>query len=497
MQASIFERLAPVRRRRRLLFAVRSAAVGLLLSSAVGALLGLMRWLAGWHVSFERAALVLATGPALGFMFGLIWRSTWHAAAAAVDRHYGLKDSAATALAFLARPARTALHDLQLQDASHRLEHVDPRQVAPWSAPRSLLYAATALCVAVALLTWPAGPRIVQAGPAAPIPGIVAIAEQIEQDLEQFEELTKNEPNEELEKLLNELKAQVEELKQPGVDSREALAKLSEMQAALQAQQAQYNTAAVDAGLQSLGEAISLAQPMEAAGKALVEGKYDKAAQELEQIEDPPADRKEAKAVAEKLKKLAQELGDGGLGSLSEAAAEMAEGASGEKSKLQQGVRRLATEAKKHDRRKKINQLLQSQCDKLGDCKCNCEADSLAKGNKPQKSLSPSNSFGLGTSGNVAGDPTNLQSKRNLEQITGQPGEGPAEVEVTHSPEGKQQAARTYREQYNKFRRESEAVLDSEPIPLGHRQTIRRYFEMIRPDQTEAEATATPGPDKP
>ena len=27
----------------------------------------------------------------------------------------------------------------------------------------------------------------------------------------------------------------------------------------------------------------------------------------------------------------------------------------------------------------------------------------------------------------------------------------------------------------------SEAVLDSEPIPLGQRETIRRYFELIRP----------------
>ena len=32
----------------------------------------------------------------------------------------------------------------------------------------------------------------------------------------------------------------------------------------------------------------------------------------------------------------------------------------------------------------------------------------------------------------------------------------------------------------------SEAVLDSEPIPLGHRQTIRRYFELIRPQGDEA-----------
>ena len=32
----------------------------------------------------------------------------------------------------------------------------------------------------------------------------------------------------------------------------------------------------------------------------------------------------------------------------------------------------------------------------------------------------------------------------------------------------------------------TEAALNSEPIPLGHRQTIRRYFELIRPQGDEA-----------
>ena len=33
----------------------------------------------------------------------------------------------------------------------------------------------------------------------------------------------------------------------------------------------------------------------------------------------------------------------------------------------------------------------------------------------------------------------------------------------------------------------TEAALNSEPIPLGHRQTIRAYFELIRPQGDEAE----------
>ena len=33
----------------------------------------------------------------------------------------------------------------------------------------------------------------------------------------------------------------------------------------------------------------------------------------------------------------------------------------------------------------------------------------------------------------------------------------------------------------------SESVLNSESIPLGHRQTIRRYFKSIRPESAETD----------
>ena len=75
----------------------------------------------------------------------------------------------------------------------------------------------------------------------------------------------------------------------------------------------------------------------------------------------------------------------------------------------------------------------------------------------------------MNTSGNTLGDKTKLQSKRDVKEITGNPGDGPSEMETTHSVEGKQQAARGYKESYQKYKKMSEAVLDSEPIPLGHR----------------------------
>jgi hypothetical protein len=60
-------------------------------------------------------------------------------------------------------------------------------------------------------------------------------------------------------------------------------------------------------------------------------------------------------------------------------------------------------------------------------------------------------------------------------------------METVRSTEGREQAGRTYRDVYEKYQKESQAVLDSEPIPLGHRETIRRYFELIRPQKAEEE----------
>ena len=49
------------------------------------------------------------------------------------------------------------------------------------------------------------------------------------------------------------------------------------------------------------------------------------------------------------------------------------------------------------------------------------------------------------------------------------------------APEGEQDAIRQYAAKYDKFRREAEAVLSSEPLPMGHRETVRTYFQAIRP----------------
>jgi hypothetical protein len=502
MQESVYEVLASVWRRQRAAFILCLTMYGLVAGSLLGLLFAFIAWRYGSPLPMGlTVALVAAAGPSLALAFalaGLLLRRGIHAAALAVDRHYQLKDRSATALEFLKKSAPTPLQMLQISDAAEHLQRVDPRQVAPLRRPRSLPYAlglwGAAAAVAVLMWVFPFGAPSVEAGPAPAPQQIVAEAERLQESLQDLEEAARQDDNKELEKLVEELRKKLEEMKQPGVDEREALAKLSEMEAAIQAQQAQYNTAVVDGQMQSLGAAMSAAVALEGAGKALQENKLDKAAKELEQLDDPQLDRKEQKVVEEKLKQVAKEMGDVGLGQLSGAVSDFADSLKGGKSKAKKATKVLAREVKNQARRKRINDLLNGELDNLKEGKCNCQNNSLIKGKRPYKSTSPSSTFGAETSGNVQGEKTKLLGQDNQVSITGTPGEGPSDVETTASPEARQKARRGYKEAYQKYRKMSDAVLDSEPIPLGHRQTIRRYFELIRPTNSDMNEKKTGQP---
>jgi hypothetical protein len=488
MGERILQHLEPVRRRQLRLEVVRFAAIGLLIGSVAALCLGAWRW----QVSGAQSAGVIVTwgaamlfwGPVLGAIVGLVRGRSTRLAASAVDRRYGLKDRAVSAVEFIRRGQPSPVHALQVADAEEHLKAIDPRRVAPYRVPAILPYAAAALVLALGLLLWPKA-SLVEAKPAEPLAAVVAAAEDAEDSIEELAEVAKKENDPKLKELVQKLTERIQEMKLPGVDTKEALAKLSEMQAAITTQQAQFNVGLVDAQMQSLGEAMASTQALDGAGKALQQGKYDKAAQELDKAE-PKFDRKEAKTLKEKLAQAAKAMEEAGLTDLSTATTELAQSLD-EESTAAGACKKLGNLARGQGRRKRINDLLTLQCNSLSECKGNCQKNSLAKLRIRKKSDKPTSNWGMGISGNVDGDRTALDASRKREQVTGQMGEGASETETTHMPEGRQAATRTYREQYQKYRRMTEAALNSEPIPLGQRQTIRRYFELIRPSGDEAE----------
>jgi hypothetical protein len=475
--------LEPVQRRQQQLRALTCAAVGLYISAAALLVLIAVRGFTAWQPSSLLMLTIAALLPAVGYVLGLLWRRPLRDAAIAVDSHYRWKDRVLTALEFLARPQAGRVERLAVQDAMQRLDKIDARQVIPSDTPRLLPSAIAALVVAALLVVFTA-PRQLKASAAAPLPGVVAAADHAADELKSLEEFAREEQDAEIEKLVTQLKEAIEELRQPGMEQREALARLSLMQSAVEQQQAKYNVGQVDAELQAIGQALALAEAMSEAGKALASNQLDKAADELEKLEQPQLDRQTEKAIKEKLDALARQMGDSGSSSLSVAAGDLSKGLGGDGSRFKQGLKRLAKDARSQSKRKRLTNLLKKQCDCLGECKCECE-----NGNPSYGKGKGGSNWGLGATGNEQGEQTPKFGGHYETRLTGrQSDEGEVEVETSHSPEGQQQAQREYRATYDKYRKISESVLDSEPIPLGHRQTIRRYFEAIRPNDAETDA---------
>jgi hypothetical protein len=260
------------------------------------------------------------------------------------------------------------------------------------------------------------------------------------------------------------------------------------MEAALQNKQAQLADQNLEAALQQVGEALALAEPLQSAGEAMSRGNMEKAADELARLEMPELDRKTEKALTEKLDQLAKNNADGGSRrGLLEATDKVSQGITqGDRGKFKDGMQGLAGECRKQGQRKKLADLLRKQCQCLAECKGECEseckntADSNSKGGK---------NWGLARSGNEPGDKTPKLKTGPEMKLTGQESKsGESDIETISAPEQEQTAVRQYRQHAKKYEQLAESALEAEPIPLGHRQTIRRYFELIRPQTAETDA---------
>lgn len=486
----IRSRVDAVRVRQQKQWMWRCLSWGLVIGGLAGCLLAMMRLLASEVITWVPILAVMTLGPAVGLLIAALWPSRQRDAAITIDRSCGLKDRVATALGFMTEArAGAPIRELQIADAASHAARIDARQVAPIHAPRTWFWGLglMATSIVVAVLTAPQREAV-----ASIVPNDVVVAQALRaaDSLQELKEFNEEQADPEIEKLLKELAAKIGELQKPDVDPKEALAKLSEMEAALQEKQQQLADPSLEAALQDVGEALSLAEPFQAAGAALSQGKMEQAAEELEKLELPKLERQTERAVTEKLEQQAkQNSGDGPKRALREALGQVSQGLSqGERGKFKDGMKGLAGESRKQGNRKKLSDLLRKQCQCLAECKGECEseckstADSNKKGGKK---------WGLGRSGNEPGDKTPKLKTGEQMKLTGQESAtGEMDVESLSTPEQQQEAVRQYREQAKKYEQLSESVLQSEPIPLGHRQAIRRYFESIRPQNAESTNTA-------
>jgi hypothetical protein len=491
---TIHERVRAVQGRLQKQWTWQCLSWGLVLGGGLGIVLALTRWVANDAISWGWVGLALLMGPVLGAAYAHMRSLSVSAAANAIDRRCGLKDRTGSALKFMEAGDDAPMKRLQIEDAERHLQSVDPVRVVPISAPRTWVWGIAFTAAAIVLVCL-SGPREVAVAALVNNDIVLAQAARVDAGLEELRDIQDEQKDPELEKLLKELAIKLEEMKQPGMDPKEALAKLSEMEASLQDMQKQLADPATETEMQEIGKALALAESMATAGNALSKGEMEKAAEELAKLELPELDRKTEKAITEKLDQLQQNSGDGQKKQMmKDAVSQLCQGMSqGDKSKFKDGVNGLAGECKKQGQRKKLTDFLRKQCQCLSECKGECESECKNQGNSNKKG---GKNAGLAQSGNEPGDKTARLKTGPQMNITGQDsGQGEVDIETTTAPEQEQEAVRQYRQQAGKYEAMSESVLETESIPLGHRQTIRRYFEMIRPQNSEtgvAEAENVP-----
>ena len=463
----------------------RCASAGLLISSLLACAIALTSMFLDGGFAWTWVVGIVIAGPVIGLLVAIFRSPTMLDAAFAIDQTCKLKDRTQTALYFLRRGSDKPLQQLQLADAEAHLADVDPAKVVPLRRPRTFSIAVLTSLAAVALIIF--SPPRQQADAAAPVANaaLVGMADRAEQGLEELREFQQEQPDPELEKLLREMAEKIEMLKEPGMDPKEALAQLSEMETALEEMQQNLSESSMEAELEKIGEALSLSEAMAVAGVALSKGEMEKAAEELAKLELPELDQKTEKAVTEKLAEIKENQGEGqSRKELKEAAGQIAAGLSkGDRNKFKEGMEGLAGECKKQGQRKKLTDLLRKQCQCLGECKSECESECKSEG---QNAKPGGNKAGSAASGNEPGDKTAPLKANPQMNITGQDsGQGDVDVETEEANPQKQAAVRQYRQKIDQYEAMTESVLSSEAIPLGHRQTIRRYFESIRPQGNE------------
>ena len=447
-----------------------------------------MRWFeADWMLLFG----VLAVGPVVGCACSVFRTCHQRDAAAAIDQAYGLQDRAVTALEFLEKPTDpTAWQLLQVQDAVEHLSAVSPRAVAPIRVPRTWSWAmgASVVSITIAVIGAPAELAVAET---VPDDVVIAQAEKVEDSLKELQEFNLQsldvEIDAEMDELLSELAERLSELKQPGLDYRDALSGLSEMESALQEKLQQLDSSDTTAELADIGGALSLADEMRVAGDAMSNGNLDKAASELETLQMPELDPQTERAITEHLREFQQNAASGTGRKLKEAVAQTELGLSrNDRKAFRGGMEGLARECQQQVRRKKLSDLLRKQCRLLSECKSECASDSENTGNSKNRN---GNSWGQGRSESHSDDPTEKFSSTNRMNIRGEESsDGDFEVESTVASPNAQDAVRPYQNASDRDQPVTESVLDSEPVPLGHRQMIRRYFELIRPRAGEADA---------
>ncbi|MEM6690868.1 MAG: hypothetical protein AAF664_15655 [Planctomycetota bacterium] len=439
---------------------------------------------------------VLAACSALlfGYLPALLQKTTPHDAAKQIDNKLRLKDRVVTALQF--QSDDDEMRQRQVAETMGHISTLDPADCVPRNeSPVRWLGLGAVLTLLMSVVIF--GGRDATASTEALPVALAAdqsdlLRETLVKDLEDLREEQTEAP--ELEELSERMEELVEQLEEDSIDEMDMMATLSEMETALTEARNALNMAETDAELQQIAEAMMNAESLQGAASAMKEQEYEKASKDLMKADPSKIGDKSRRAVSGGLKKWASNMEPGKFGSLLTSVTQLSEGLDKkDSSQCKSGLCELAKACDKQSNCKKIGKCLSKQLARLSQCKSQCRGQ-CKKPRSSSSKVSASNedslSVGSGTIGELmTGAPKRTDVKTEQWDLEGEASEdGPSESETLQSAEGQQSASRAYQQRYRDFRRQAEAVMENEQLPLGHQETVRQYFEAIRPVGAEGEA---------
>ena len=444
------------------------------------------------------SALVVLLSPILAgaiffmiLLLGFLRINDGTAAARLIDRHYLLKDRILTSIALIRRNDRTPMEQLQIDDTAELLPIIQPQAVYPIRLPKMFWFSFGVIAVDLATFVFIHSnffpfaentEQVIQLLPAED----AALMEEVVATTEKLVQQHTGEPS--LQKLSEQLEMLWNNFDLSTQDIKESLATLSEMEEAFQTTIDALQLETMEESLQELAKTLELAEKTLPISRALEQGEFSQAASELKKLDAEMLEslsEPERRAIAEQMQTIANNAEKRNQTVLKDAAQKISDALeNSEGEQFQSATDELANEVEKHGVRQGIGKNLANQQMLLGMVKAESGQGNMSGGKGTEKSDEASQTWGSGSAGNPnAGKETDLQGKRLQETLTGTLGEqGDSINETIDSQEmAASKSLLPYREQYRQYQKISEAVLDLEPIPLGQRQVIRRYFESIHP----------------
>lgn len=227
--------------------------------------------------------------PAL-VVVGAALRAAWarrspFEGALALDRHHGLADRIANALAFSKLPEaeRTPLMQAAIADAAEQGQKLEPRRAARIGLPRELAYSAGLLVVLFGLAALEVRQTRVVAPPVVKAQAALLSADDVELFREIGQELAKASDDPQISAAARRFNQLVEDIAAHRMDRREVFERLGSLEREL-AESSQLDREALDDGLKELARELEKSGLTKPAAQALSEKRLADAEQALREL---------------------------------------------------------------------------------------------------------------------------------------------------------------------------------------------------------------------